>query len=109
MSADSYGVTPDERRRVSLAVEERMRELGMTNAELARRAGVDPTTVRAFLRARRWPHASTRRKLADALGWNVGDAMTVAMQGHVSLETIPTRELILELCRRLEHLPADVL
>jgi transcriptional regulator with XRE-family HTH domain len=93
---------PDEQRRAGRAVADRMAELGMSVAELAEKAGVDPTTVRAFLAGRRWPHASTRAKVARALGWKLGDAARAAFQEQ-SLAHIPTRELVRELCRRLDR------
>jgi transcriptional regulator with XRE-family HTH domain len=96
-------MTPEQqRRRAGRAVEDRMAELGITIPMLARKAGVDPTTVRALLRGRRWPRATTRAKIAAVLGWRLDDLIRIAVDGPVSLEAIPTRELLKELCRRAD-------
>ena len=80
-----------------------MRELGLNAPQLARRAGVDPTTVRAFLAGRRWPQPRTRARLARALGWQVGDGIRLAVDSGRLLEQVPTRDLIKELCRRVDQ------
>lgn len=82
-----------------------MNELGLSTPELASRAGVDPTTVRAFLRGSSWPRETTRAKLARALGWRVGDAARIAVAGHMQLQSVSTRELLKELCRRVDEWP----
>lgn len=59
----------------------RMNEPPISPAELARRAGADSKTVRAFLRGERWPHDATLAKFDRALGnppgtisaWAAGD------------------------------------
>lgn len=56
-----------------------MGERALTQEALAERAGVDPTTVNAFLKGRNWPQARTRAKLEVALGWPVGTLARVAM------------------------------
>lgn len=99
-------MTTAERLRVGNAVATRMTELDLTAAELARRAGVDPTTVRALVKGSRWPNPSTRQKLAEALGWELGDTLrAAAIQGYVVIKTIPTKEIVTELCRRFGACP----
>lgn len=82
-----------------------MKELGLTAVELARKAGVDPGTVRALVAGRRWPNEATQEKLADALGWNADHLTRLAVSRHVSLEEVPTAALVRELCRRFDDGP----
>jgi transcriptional regulator with XRE-family HTH domain len=93
-------MTPEERRRAGGAVAERMQELGLTAVQLAAKAGLDPSTVRAVLDGRRWPTERTRSRLAAALGWEVGEVARRALSGHVPLSEVPTERLLRELCRR---------
>jgi transcriptional regulator with XRE-family HTH domain len=79
-----------------------MRELGLTAVQLAQKAGLDPSTVRAVIAGRRWPNEATRQKLAEALGWKLGDVARLAMACHVTLEQVPTADLVRELCRRFD-------
>lgn len=78
-----------------------MTELGITAPELARRAGVDPTTVRALIKSERWPRDSTRRRISRALGWPDGEVARIALTDPPPLSAIPTEDLVRELCRRL--------
>lgn len=55
-----------------------MGERGLTQEALAEKAGVDPTTVNAFLKGRNWPQVRTRAKLEVALGWPVGTLANIA-------------------------------
>ena len=55
-----------------------MGERGLTQEALAEKAGVDPTTVNAFLKGRNWPQVRTRAKLEVALGWPVGMLAQIA-------------------------------
>lgn len=99
-------MTHTERLRVGKVVAARMTELELSAAELARRARVDPTTVRALVNGARWPNPSTRQKLAAALGWDLGDTFRVAaMHGYLDLSTVSTKELLVELCRRFDACP----
>lgn len=76
----------------------------MTIPQLARTAGVDPTTIRTFIKGKSWPRRTTRQKVALALDWQMCDALRfVARHGYVGLERFTTRELVIELCRRLGH------
>lgn len=56
------------------AAEERFAELGMTQAELAEKTGLDRTTVGAILRGEQWPQPRTRSKIEVAL-WGVSGVM----------------------------------
>src|SRR5690348_3721114 len=49
-----------------------MLDAGMSNASLAREAGVDTGTVGDFLNGSRWPYAPTLAKLDRALGFEIG-------------------------------------
>jgi transcriptional regulator with XRE-family HTH domain len=49
-----------------------MLDSGMSNASLAREAGVDTGTVGDFLNGARWPYAPTLAKLDRALGFEIG-------------------------------------
>ena len=65
-----------------------MGERGLTQEALAATAGVDPTTVNAFLKGRNWPQVRTRAKLEVALGWPVGMLAKIAA-GHEPPATRP--------------------
>lgn len=65
-----------------------MGERGLTQEALAESAGVDPTTVNAFLKGRNWPQVRTRAKLEIALGWPVGMLAKIA-SGHEPPVTRP--------------------
>ena len=61
--------------------------LGWTKADLSRRARVDIGTVSDFLDGDRWPQASTRLKLEEALGWPPGAIAAIA-EGRSIFETV---------------------
>lgn len=61
-------------------VQERMERLGLTNAELARMAGVDAGTIGDFIQGRRWPLPSTRLALEVALELKPGTLAAVARE-----------------------------
>lgn len=50
----------------------RRRELNMDRAALARTAGVDPKTLRAFEEGERWPRDQSRTRIESALKWPAG-------------------------------------
>lgn len=66
------------RRRVARYISARRGELGLSQEELAARAGVDPKTLLHAEQGKRWPLAKTRTKLEAALGWGDGDMARVA-------------------------------
>lgn len=91
---------PNEyRRRAGGAVAERMQELGLTTTQLAEKAGVDPTTVRAFINGTRMLRDETRCKLLTALGWGPNELARRAW----ALANFETGELVGELCSRLNQ------
>lgn len=94
-------MTPEERRRAGGAVAERMRELGLSVSELADKAGVDPTTVRALMAGTRWLRDDTRARIISALDWPPGEISRRVWAGRtVALAEAPTADLVRELCRR---------
>lgn len=91
------------RKQAAAAIEARMTELRTTAAGVARRAGVDPKTLRALLAGESWPRSETRARLEAALGWGDGEIARQAMAGaQLSLEAVPTADLLAELCRRAD-------
>jgi transcriptional regulator with XRE-family HTH domain len=83
-----------------------MSELGLTQEALAVQAGVDPTTVNAFLNGRNWPQPRTRAKLEIALKWEVGTLLKIA-KGEEPPRSL--RDLGVEELRRLIHEAEDEL
>jgi transcriptional regulator with XRE-family HTH domain len=57
-------------RKITLLREQR----GWSKAELARRAGLHPSQVGQFEAGRLVPYAGQLSKLAEALGWSLGEA-----------------------------------
>ena len=88
-----------ERQRAALILATRMRDLGLTPTTLARRSGVDPTTIRAILRGDRTPSLRVKAAVAPVLGWPVGELARRAERVEL-LATLSNRELLGELCRR---------
>lgn len=77
-----------------------MTDVGLTPASLARKAGLDETTVRRILRAQTDPSNDTRVKLAHALEWTPGTGMKLVNGAPFDLSKIPTRQLLEELAQR---------
>lgn len=50
-------------------VQDRMSDLRMNLADLARRSGVDVKTIRSFLEGERWPQKKSRAAISDGLSW----------------------------------------
>lgn len=69
------------RRDVGDAVVARRKELHISQAALARKAGVDPKTLQSVEHGRRWPYGVTRAAIEAALGWGPGTIDRIAM-GH---------------------------
>lgn len=57
---------------VGRKVQVRRLELGLQQADLAAQAKVDPKTLRSLEKGERWPRASSRSKVEDALDWPAG-------------------------------------
>jgi predicted transcriptional regulator len=96
-------MNPAERRRAGAIVQGRLAELRITTTELAAKAGLDPTTVRAFLRGDRWPHASTRAAINTALGWCEGEIARRALRGSATLDDTSTEDLAREVYERVKR------
>lgn len=79
-----------------------MKELGLTVAELAAKAGVDPGTVRGLITGRRWLREDTRERITTALGWPRGEIARRVWTGQIAIEQASTEDLIHELCRRFD-------
>ena len=64
--------TEEQQRAAGKAVAARRVELGMSAAELARDAGIDPKTIRSLERGERWPWDKKRAAIEKALQWRFG-------------------------------------
>lgn len=93
----------EEWRRAGEIVAERMRELGMTAPQLAEKAEVHPSTVRALLRGARWPRAGTRDRIIAALDWTADGLTRRVWGGRVALKDATTEDLVRELCQRISQ------
>jgi transcriptional regulator with XRE-family HTH domain len=60
------------------AVATELSRQGLTPAELARRASIDPATAADFLSGVRWPRLPTLGKIDQALGWPAGTTYAIA-------------------------------
>ena len=60
------------------AAQARMGELGLTQEALAKRSGLDLSTVNTFVNGHTWPQVRTRAKLETALEWPVGQLGRIA-------------------------------
>jgi transcriptional regulator with XRE-family HTH domain len=63
---------------VRAAADARMKELGLSTAELARRSKMSQSTIRALLAGRTRPHGITVHGLAEGLGWPWGYLWAIA-------------------------------
>ena len=66
------------RRRAAQAVAARRGELGLTQHQLAAKAGVDPKTVGNLEKRDRWPIAKNRAAIEKALLWPSGEMERIA-------------------------------
>ncbi|WP_158088735.1 helix-turn-helix domain-containing protein [Thermoactinospora rubra] len=78
-----------DRARAAQFVIARRGELGLTQQQLAARAGVDVKTIYNLESGERWPQAATRGKIEKALGW-VGGALEDIAAGRASGFQFPT-------------------
>lgn len=90
--------------RLRQAVKEQLELLGWTQAELARRAEVDPDTVTNLLEGHHRSRASTRRRIATALGWAADDAERVLQDPDFD----PVREDVWPSFRSGQHGDAEL-
>lgn len=72
---------PSDFARVMKEARGRAAQMGLSNAEVARRAQLDPATVGDFFSGKRWPRAATRNKIEVALGLVPG-ALEAAAEGR---------------------------
>lgn len=85
---------------IGQALAARIAELGLTNAEVARRSGIDAANVGAYLRGRcEWPTAAVVVRLAAAVGWTARELLAAA--GPLVIVDLPSD--------LLASIPADVL
>lgn len=96
-------MTPEQRRRAGDAVAQRITEMRSSIPAVARKAGVDPTTVRSLVRGARWPNTSSRLRIADALEWPPGEIARRALVDVSDLAAYTTGELLAELTRRADR------
>jgi len=71
---------PSDFARVGKEARGRAAQMGLTNAEVARRAQVDPATVGNFFNGTSWPRRAQLSKIEDVLGLEPG-ALTAAAEG----------------------------
>ncbi|TDB85272.1 XRE family transcriptional regulator [Actinomadura sp. KC216] len=67
-----------DRERVAKYAVARRGSLGLTQEQLAERAGVTVKTVYNLEAGERWPQARTRGAIEDALRWRAGDLARIA-------------------------------
>lgn len=82
------------------AVADRMRELRLTAVDVAAKASVHPSTVRALIHGTRRVHESTRDAIAGALGWQ-REELDRRTRSRAGLADYSTDDLIRELLERL--------
>jgi lambda repressor-like predicted transcriptional regulator len=95
-------MTPEDQQRAGRAVAARIDELGTNVAAIARRAQVDPKTVRALINGTRWPTYASRARINHALDWPPGEIGRRAFEVPDAFRGIPSTVLLSELCRRAE-------
>jgi plasmid maintenance system antidote protein VapI len=91
------------RKRAGAAVGHRLDELHLSAAQAARRAGVDPKTIRSLVHCESWPTARTRARIEQAVNWPAGEIMRHAADGDATLAAYTTGEILAELCRRVSN------
>jgi transcriptional regulator with XRE-family HTH domain len=100
-----------DRERVAKYVVARRGSLGMTQEQLAERAGVTVKTVYNLESAGRWPQARTRGAIEKALGWRSGDLTRVGEGGEPVPQAAseePGMDTMLRELRELEAYFADL-
>ncbi|MEU5884218.1 helix-turn-helix transcriptional regulator [Spirillospora sp. NPDC047279] len=66
-----------DRERIAKYVVARRGSLGLTQEQLAERAGVTVKTIYNLEAGERWPQARTRSAIEDALQWRSGDLVRI--------------------------------
>jgi cyanate lyase len=82
----------DNRRAVSSAVTDRMRELGITVAEIRRRTGQSETTIHGVIRGKGRPTKSTLTLLSVGLDWQRNHLDNI-LQGTPHKNAVPAPPL----------------
>lgn len=85
---------------------ERIADRGLSIAETARAADVDPKTLRALINGTRWPTAPVLRRVEAALTWPAGEISRRGRDGVRSLRGYSERDLLAELMWRFRQLDA---
>lgn len=70
------------RKAARMAVQREIARTGGDGAALARKSGVHPQTVQAFVKGSRWPSLKTLGRLDVALGWPAGTLSAIAEGGY---------------------------
>ncbi|MDL4774951.1 MULTISPECIES: helix-turn-helix domain-containing protein [Thermomonosporaceae] len=71
-----------DRERIAKYVVARRGSLGLTQEQLAERAGVTVKTIYNLEAGERWPQARTRSAIEDALQWRPGDLVRIGEGGE---------------------------
>jgi cyanate lyase len=93
----------DDRRAVSTAVTDRMRELGFSVAEIRRRTGLSETTIHAVIQRTGQPTKSTLALLSAVLDWRINHLYNI-LHGRPHENVAPASPLeknLAQLARRL--------
>lgn len=100
-----------DRERVAKYVVARRGALGLTQEQLAERAGVTVKTVYNLESGGRWPQARTRGAIEEALRWRAGDLVRIA-EGQeptpVQVGAEPDLDTVVRELRELESYFADL-
>jgi DNA-binding XRE family transcriptional regulator len=90
----------DGRQRAARAVAVRRGELGMTQQELADKAGVDVKTVGSLETRGRWPIARSRVSIERALRWPSGEMDRIATAPDPAPRPEPIPDEVLRVIRK---------
>jgi len=82
----------DNRRAVSSAVTDRMRELGITVAEIRRRTGQSETTIHGVIQRKGRPAKSTLTLLSAGLDWQLNHLDNI-LHGRLHENVVPASPL----------------
>lgn len=89
---------------VGRAIEERMRELGLTPAEVIRASGVSFKSLKGYIAGKPIVRRDKARGLARALGWE-SDAFSLVLAGRTP--TVIPQSTVLTAIDADPHLPND--
>ncbi|HEX2315867.1 MAG TPA: helix-turn-helix transcriptional regulator [Thermomonospora sp.] len=100
-----------DRERVAKYVVARRGSLGLTQEQLAERAGVTVKTVYNLEAGGRWPQARTRGAIESALGWQPGDLVRIGEGREPARQATaqePDMETVVRELQELERYFADL-